>query len=77
MFRWHAPRAPELLTETGACLCDSSKSMRAEGGYGLIKEAIEKLGLRHKEHMAHYGTGNEKRMTGQHETADMNIFSWV
>jgi glutamine synthetase len=55
----------------------SSKSMRAEGGYELIKEAIEKLGLRHKEHMAHYGTGNEKRMTGQHETADMNIFSWV
>jgi glutamine synthetase len=51
--------------------------MRAEGGYELIKEAIEKLGLRHKEHMAHYGTGNEKRMTGQHETADMNIFSWV
>ncbi len=51
--------------------------MRAEGGYGLIKEAIEKLGLRHKEHMANYGTGNEKRMTGEHETADMNIFSWV
>ena len=30
-------------------------SMRNEGGYEVIKKAIEKLGLRHKEHIAVYG----------------------
>jgi hypothetical protein len=33
--------------------------------------------LRHKEHIAQYGEGNERRLTGRHETADMNTFSWV
>lgn len=54
----------------------STESMRQEGGYELIKKAIEKLGLRHKEHISSYGEGNERRLTGRHETADMNSFSW-
>lgn len=55
----------------------STKSMREEGGYEIIKKAIEKLGLRHKEHIAAYGEGNERRLTGKHETADINTFKWV
>lgn len=51
--------------------------MRNEGGYEIIKKAIEKLGLRHKEHIAAYGEGNERRLTGKHETADINTFKWV
>ena len=51
--------------------------MRNEGGYEVIKKAIEKLGLRHKEHIAAYGEGNERRLTGRHETADINTFLWV
>jgi len=51
--------------------------MREDGGYEIIKKAIEKLGLRHKEHIAAYGEGNERRLTGKHETADINTFSWV
>jgi hypothetical protein len=43
----------------------------------VIKKAIEKLGLRHKEHIAAYGEGNERRLTGRHETADINTFCWV
>nr|AAB03492.1 cytosolic glutamine synthetase [Pisum sativum] len=54
----------------------STKSMRENGGYEVIKKAIEKLGLRHKEHIAAYGEGNERRLTGKHETADINVFSW-
>ncbi|GJU58181.1 glutamine synthetase cytosolic isozyme 1-1 [Tanacetum coccineum] len=54
----------------------STKSMREEGGYEIIKEAIEKLGLRHKEHIATYGEGNERRLIGRHETADINTFKW-
>lgn len=55
----------------------STKSMRNPGGIDVIKKAIEKLGLRHKHHIAAYGEGNERRLTGRHETADINSFSWV
>lgn len=51
--------------------------MRNDGGYEIIKKAIEKLGLRHKEHISAYGEGNERRLTGRHETADINTFLWV
>ncbi|KZV30117.1 glutamine synthetase nodule isozyme [Dorcoceras hygrometricum] len=61
---------------TGAHTNYSTKSMRKEGGYEVIKKAIEKLGLRHKEHIAAYGEGNEHRLTGSHETADINTFEW-
>jgi hypothetical protein len=30
----------------------------------VIKKAIEKLGMRHREHIAAYGEGNERRLTG-------------
>ncbi|XP_039021000.1 glutamine synthetase cytosolic isozyme 2-like [Hibiscus syriacus] len=41
----------------------STKSMRSDGGYEDSKKAIEKLGLRHREHIAAYGEGNERRLT--------------
>ncbi|XP_078444311.1 glutamine synthetase cytosolic isozyme-like [Wolffia australiana] len=54
----------------------STKPMRDEGGYEVIKKAIEKLGLRHKEHIQAYGEDNEQRLTGRCETADINTFRW-
>eukprot|EP00586_Coscinodiscus_wailesii_P007394 CAMPEP_0172491460 /NCGR_PEP_ID=MMETSP1066-20121228/22296_1 /TAXON_ID=671091 /ORGANISM="Coscinodiscus wailesii, Strain CCMP2513" /LENGTH=423 /DNA_ID=CAMNT_0013260521 /DNA_START=121 /DNA_END=1392 /DNA_ORIENTATION=+ len=54
----------------------STKSMREEGGLEIIKKAIYKLGAKHQEHIAVYGTGNELRLTGKHETADMNTFCY-
>ncbi|KAK8949501.1 Glutamine synthetase cytosolic isozyme 1-1 [Platanthera zijinensis] len=54
----------------------STKSMRADGGYEVIKDAIDKLALRHNEHISSYGEGNERRFTGTHETADINTLSW-
>lgn len=57
-------------------LC-STKSMREDGGYEVIKKAILNLSLRHKEHISAYGEGNERRLTGKHETANINTFSWV
>ncbi len=57
----------------------STKKMR-EGyndkkGIDFINEAIEKLSKKHKEHMDVYGTGNDERMTGEHETASFDKFS--
>ena len=51
--------------------------MRSDGGFAVIKKAIEKLELKHKEHIAAYGEGNDRRLTGKHETADINTFLWV
>ena len=44
-------------------------------GLDYIHEAIEKLSLKHDEHMEVYGSGNEQRMTGMHETASYDVFS--
>lgn len=57
----------------------STKSMR-EGteercGLEYIDEAIQKLSLKHGEHMDVYGSGNRERMTGEHETASFDTFS--
>ncbi|KAF5178109.1 Glutamine synthetase [Thalictrum thalictroides] len=61
---------------SGAHTNFSTKSMRNNGGYELIRKAIDKLGMRHKEHIAVYGEGNERRLTGRCETADFNTFVW-
>lgn len=44
-------------------------------GLDYINEAIEKLSLKHDEHMAIYGSGNDERMTGIHETASFDKFT--
>lgn len=54
----------------------STQAMREEGGYDVIIQAIERLGEKHDEHIAAYGAGNEKRLTGAHETASMDKFSY-
>jgi glutamine synthetase len=51
--------------------------MREEGGFEAIKKAILNLSLRHKDHISAYGEGNERRLTGKHETASIDTFSWV
>jgi glutamine synthetase len=54
----------------------STKRMRNEGGYEHIMKAIKKLESKHSEHMAQYGSHNELRMTGLHETASYYTFSY-
>merc|ERR1719461_661920 len=54
----------------------STKSMRTDGGYAKIIEAIERLGKKHEEHIALYGADNNMRLTGAHETASIEKFSY-
>jgi glutamine synthetase len=54
----------------------STKPMREEGGWDIIIDAIEKLGKKHSYHMENYGEGNRYRMTGKHETASYDKFSY-
>eukprot|EP00951_Prasinocladus_malaysianus_P010513 scaffold77134_cov42-Prasinocladus_malaysianus.AAC.1 len=50
--------------------------MRNPGGMDDIDKAIQALEKTHAEHISQYGTGNEERLTGKHETCDMNTFKF-
>jgi glutamine synthetase len=54
----------------------STEPMRQDGGYAEIIKAIEKLGAKHDEHIKLYGEGNDRRLTGAHETAPITKFSY-
>ena len=54
----------------------STQKMREHGGIDEIYKAIHLLGDKHAEHMAVYGQFNELRLTGKHETAGYNVFSY-
>ncbi len=54
----------------------STKAMRAKGGRTVIDEACKKLATRHQEHITVYGAGNDKRLTGKHETAPIDQFRY-
>jgi len=52
------------------------KDFHVEGGMKSIMEAIKKLEKRHLEMMKAYGEGNERRLTGKHETAPYHQFTY-
>ena len=54
----------------------STESTRKAGGLKTIEEMCEKLGKKHQEHIAAYGEGNDRRLTGDCETASINDFSY-
>ncbi|KAF7468883.1 Hypothetical predicted protein [Marmota monax] len=57
----------------------STKAMMEENGLKYIEEAIEKLSKRHQYHIRAYdpkgGLDNARRLTGFHETSNINDFS--
>ncbi len=59
---------------TGAHTNFSTKAMRE--GYDAIIAGCEALGERVEEHIANYGPGIEARLTGAHETARYDVFSY-
>lgn len=54
----------------------STEPMRGDSGIEAIKTACEKLKNFHAQHIAVYGAGNEKRLTGKHETCSINEFRY-
>ena len=53
----------------------STTDMRSPDGIEHIHSAIERLKEKHKVHIKWYGAGNEERLTGKHETSDINTFT--
>jgi glutamine synthetase len=59
------------------CHCNfSTKSMREDGGWEHIMNAIKNLEANHQKHISCYGAGNKDRLTGKHETATWKEFSY-
>eukprot|EP00747_Dinoflagellata_sp_TGD_P154513 gnl/TRDRNA2_/TRDRNA2_177505_c0_seq2.p1 gnl/TRDRNA2_/TRDRNA2_177505_c0~~gnl/TRDRNA2_/TRDRNA2_177505_c0_seq2.p1 ORF type:complete len:476 (+),score=99.61 gnl/TRDRNA2_/TRDRNA2_177505_c0_seq2:73-1500(+) len=59
------------------CHCNfSTKGMREDGGYEVITKVCNAFGENAALHIAEYGEGNEKRLTGKHETCSINDFKF-
>lgn len=54
----------------------STREMRLPGGIKAVEAACEKLKMKHTEHIAVYGAGNEERLTGKHETCSITEFRY-
>jgi glutamine synthetase len=70
------PKPSPEYNGSGCHINFSTQSTRTEGGLNTIEEYIQKLNLKHMEHMKVYGENNDKRMTGLHETSSYNNFTY-
>ncbi len=54
----------------------SNRVMREIGGEELMKNVCEAFKHVHHDHIGEYGSGNNERLTGQHETQSIDKFSY-
>ena len=54
----------------------SNDRMREEGGKDYFEAIFKTFEGRHLEHIKCYGSSNEMRLTGKHETQSIHKFSW-
>ena len=54
----------------------SNTKIREVGGEDYITELMGKFEKAHEEHIAVYGSSNDQRLTGFHETQSINVFSY-
>lgn len=72
---------PILNVNGSGCHVNYSTKLMRHGntnklGLEYIKEAVEELKKNHEEHMKLYGADNDKRMTGENETAEFSVFTY-
>lgn len=54
----------------------SNRELREVGGENLFKEICESFATLHKDHIDVYGSNNDQRLTGLHETQHIDSFSY-
>ncbi len=55
----------------------SNEEMRTNGSEQLMNQMCEKLSARHEEAIKEYGSDNDMRLTGLHETQSIDTFSYA
>ena len=54
----------------------SNTAIREQGGEEMIRAICEKFGAEHAAHIETYGSDNDQRLTGLHETQSIEKFSY-
>lgn len=72
----YEPKFCETLNGSGCHTNFSTKKMREENGMEEILKCMDKLHEKHALHMSVYGKNNQKRLTGLHETAPYDKFTY-
>jgi len=71
---------PKIFAEWNGSGCHSNfstETMRAgTGGMKYIDDMMAKFSAKHALHISLYGAGNDKRLTGHHETSSATEFSY-
>ncbi len=76
VFISYHPKIKTILSGSGMHTNFSTKKMRESNGINEIYRVIENLKNNHKEDMEKYGKYNNLRLTGTHETANINEFTY-
>ena len=76
VISWHPKPIEGDCNGSGMHTNFSTVKMREDGGLEEIINTMPKLELSHKEHLEVYGKDNDKRLTGEHETASIDTFTW-
>ena len=54
----------------------SNTAIREQGGQDLVDKIMKSFERRHEIHIAAYGSNNDQRLTGLHETQSIDTFSY-
>ena len=72
----YEPKPYTNINGSGCHINFSTVKSRRKNGIEYIDKYIERLGKKHSEHIAVYGSNNHLRLTGLHETSSIDTFSW-